>query len=161
MIPGIAKRTTTPVSRISRTRGDGRDPLPFLSVNMAMTADGKIATANRAVSSFGSPRDHDHLLELRARADAVMAGARTVDSNRVNLGPGGLKYRQRRLRNGLAEFNLRIVVSRSGTVNPRAEIFRQRFSPILILTTRRAGASRLKKTAHSSGGGQGLRRQGN
>ena len=36
---------------------------------MAMTADGKIATANRAVSSFGSARDREHLLELRATAD--------------------------------------------------------------------------------------------
>ena len=31
--------------------------LPFVFVNMAMTADGKIATANRAVHSFGSARD--------------------------------------------------------------------------------------------------------
>ena len=55
---------------------------------MAMTADGKIATANRAVSSFGSRRDQDHLLQLRATADAVMAGARTADLNPINLGPG-------------------------------------------------------------------------
>ena len=44
--------------------------LPFVLVNMAMTADGKIATANRAVSSFSSRRDQRHLLELRATADA-------------------------------------------------------------------------------------------
>ena len=49
--------------------------LPFVFVNMAMTADGKIATANRAGSSFGSARDREHLLQLRATADAVMAGA--------------------------------------------------------------------------------------
>jgi len=42
---------------------------------MAMTADGKIATANRAISTFSSKQDHDHLLDLRATADAVMAGA--------------------------------------------------------------------------------------
>ena len=42
---------------------------------MAMTADGKIATANRAVSSFGSARDHEHLLKLRATADAVIPGS--------------------------------------------------------------------------------------
>jgi len=120
-------------------------PLPFVLVNMAMTADGKIATANRRVSSFGSPSDQAHLLQLRATADAVMAGARTVDLNRVNLGPGPVKYRRLRLRRGLAEFNLRIIVSRSGTVNPNAEVFQHRFSSIIILTTRRASASRLKK----------------
>ncbi len=124
--------------------GNQRLPeLPFVFVNMSMTADGKIATANRAVSSFGSGRDREHLLELRATADAVMAGARTVDSAKINLGPGAAKYRRRRLRRGLAEYNLRLIVSRSGTVNPDAEIFRRRFSPILILTTRRAGKLKL------------------
>ena len=117
--------------------------LPHVFVNMAMTADGKIATANRAASSFGSRRDHDHLLELRATADAVMAGARTVDLNAINLGPGAAKFRRLRLKRGLAEHNLRVVVSRSGSVNPRAEIFRHQFSPIIILTTKRATAKKL------------------
>ncbi len=112
---------------------------------MAITTDGKIATANRAVSSFGSRRDKAHLLELRATADAVMAGARTVDSNPVNLGPGPAMYRRLRILRGLAEYNLRIIVTGSGTVNPEAEIFKRRFSPIIILTTRRAGEKRLKK----------------
>src|SRR5262245_56551329 len=117
----------------------------FILVNMAMTADGKIASANRVVSSFGSPHDHEHLLELRATADAVMAGARTVASNPANLGPGPARFRRRRRARGLAGFNLRIIVSRSGSVNPHAEIFRHRFSPILILTTQSAGARRLQR----------------
>ena len=121
------------------------DPLPFVLINMAMTADGKIATADRRVSSFGSPRDHDHLLALRATADAVMAGARTVDLNPINMGPGPAKYRALRQQRGLAEFNLRIIVSRSGSVNPGAEVFRRRFSPIIILTTGRAGKHRLNR----------------
>lgn len=121
-----------------------KSKLPFVLVNMAMTADGKIATANRAVSSFTSARDHDHLLGLRATADAVMAGARTVDSAPINLGPGPAKFRRKRLKRGLAEYNLRVIVSRSGSVNPRAEVFQHRFSPIIILTTRRAGANRLQ-----------------
>lgn len=119
--------------------------LPFVLVNMAITADGKIATANRAISSFASARDREYLLELRATADAVMAGARTVDSAAINLGPGPATYRRQRLKRGLAEYNLRIIVSRSGSINPRAEIFRHRFSPILLLTTRRAGANRLRQ----------------
>jgi riboflavin-specific deaminase-like protein len=112
---------------------------------MAMTADGKIATANRRVSSFGSRHDRDHLLALRATADAVMAGARTVDLNPINMGPGPAKYRALRRQRGLAEFNLRIIVSRSGSVKPSAKVFKHRFSPILILTTRRAGKSRLDR----------------
>ena len=119
--------------------------LPFVFVNMAMTADGKIATANRAVTSFGSARDREHLLELRATADAVMAGARTVDSAAINLGPGPARFRRLRLKNGLMEYNLRIIVSGNGTLNPAAEVFQHRFSPILVLTTGRASKARLRQ----------------
>jgi riboflavin-specific deaminase-like protein len=128
------------MKRTKRTSG-----MPFVMVNMAMTADGKIATANRAVSSFGSAHDREHLLELRASADAVMAGARTVDLNPINLGPGPARYRRLRLKRGLREYNLRIVASRSGTVSPQSEIFNRRFSPLIILTTRRATARRLER----------------
>ncbi|MGB7749052.1 MAG: RibD family protein [Verrucomicrobiia bacterium] len=117
--------------------------LPFVFVNMAMTADGKIATANRAGSSFGSARDHEHLLELRATADAVMAGARTVDSAAINLGPGPARFRRLRLKNGLAAYNLRVIVSGSGSLNPKTEVFNHRFSPIIILTTQRASKAKL------------------
>src|SRR6266850_7597805 len=92
--------------------------LPFVFLNLAMSADGKIASANRAIPNFGSKRDTAHMMELRTEADAVMSGARTVDLNAVTLGPGSEKYRHRRLKRGLAEYNLRIIVSRLGTVNP-------------------------------------------
>jgi riboflavin-specific deaminase-like protein len=119
------------------------DPLPFVFVNMAMTEDGKIAPASRVFVPLGSQRDQAHLLELRARADAVIAGARTVDSDVVTLGPGPARYRRLRLRHGLAEYNLRVIVSGSGTVNPHAAVFQHRFSPILVLTTEHAGPRRL------------------
>lgn len=136
----------TPTSTMnSVTPGTPVAGLPFVFVNMAMTADGKIATSTRAVSSFGSPRDKRHLLLLRSTADAVMAGARTADSNPVNLGPGPVAFRRRRLRNGLAEYNLRIIVSGSGSINPNAEIFRHRFSPIIVLTTQRASPKARKR----------------
>jgi 2,5-diamino-6-(ribosylamino)-4(3H)-pyrimidinone 5'-phosphate reductase len=135
-------QATRPSVRPRRARSA---PLPFVFLNVAMTADGKLATANRKVSSFSSPRDKQLLLALRATADAVMSGARTVDLNPVNLGPGGAKYRALRRRRGLAEYNLRIIASGSGSVDPGAEIFKQKFSPIIILTTRRAGEARLRR----------------
>jgi len=122
-----------------------RGPRPFVFVNMAMTADGKIAPAHRQFVPFGSRRDQAHLYELRARADAVMAGARTVDQDADFLGPGAARFRRLRLRRGLAEYNLRVIASGSGTLDPHAAIFRRRFSPITILTTRRAPPRRLAR----------------
>lgn len=119
--------------------------LPFVYINVATTADGKLAPANRHFVPFGTKRDQELLLELRAGADAVMSGAQTVGPMPVNLGPGPTKYRKMRLRKGLPEYNLRVVVSGHGNLNPRAEIFRHRFSPIIILATRRAPESKLRQ----------------
>ena len=118
---------------------------PFVLVNVAITADGKIAAANRTMSCFTGARDQEHMLELRATADAVMCGARTVDQGTVGLGPGRLKYRRLRQKRGLAEYNLRIVVSGSGSVNPQAHLFRHRFSPIIVLASERISQARQRR----------------
>ena len=112
---------------------------------MAITADGKIATANRSVSSFGSKRDKEHMFELRATADAVMAGARTVESGPITMGPGSTKFRRMRIRHGLREYNLRVVTTRSGNLNPQSEIFKKKFSPVIVLVSERATEAAIQK----------------
>ncbi|MDE3066918.1 MAG: dihydrofolate reductase family protein [Verrucomicrobiota bacterium] len=119
--------------------------LPFVFSNFAMTADGKIAFASREFIPFGGRRDREHMLELRAQADAVMAGARTVNSPGITLGPGGEKYRRLRRQRGLREYPLRIIVSGACSVEPCAEVFRHSFSPVIILTTRRAPEKNLRR----------------
>jgi len=121
------------------------DKLPFVLVNLAMTADGKIATANRAVHSFGSARDRRHLYALRATADAVLCGARTVEISEATLGNGGEQFRRRRLKNGLPEFPVRVLASGGGSLKPAARIFQHRFSPIVLLTTARAPQRKLTR----------------
>jgi riboflavin-specific deaminase-like protein len=112
--------------------------LPFVFINTAITADGKIAPEDRNFVPFSSPEDQNFLLDLRTRADAVLSGARTIDKGKVDLGPGGAKYQRKRLANGLAEYNLRVIVSGSASVNPKAHIFSTHFSPVILLTTDRA-----------------------
>jgi riboflavin-specific deaminase-like protein len=129
----------------AKPRSGKKGPLPFVLVNFAMTADGKITSANRKIVAFSSARDREHMLELRSSADAVMAGARTVDLNPITMGPGGPRRRLQRVRRGFTEYNLRIVVSGSGTVDPNAKLFQKRFSPIIVLTTERAGSARLAR----------------
>jgi riboflavin-specific deaminase-like protein len=136
---------TRPASTASHHSSLVTDPLPFTFLNLAMTADGKIASANRAITSFGSRRDLQELYALRATADAVVSGARTVDGEAVDLGPGPARFRRKRLRRGLAEYNLRVIVSGSGSVDPRARIFQRRFSPILILTSAQVSERRLQR----------------
>lgn len=134
-------RRISPSGRASRSR-NGR---PVVVLNMAMTADGKIATANRAIESFGSPADQAHLYDLRATADAVLCGARTADGPEISLGPGGPIYQRRRLRRGLTEFPVRVIASGRGNLRPDAGPFRHDFSPLIVLASGRAPAARLAR----------------
>src|SRR5271163_3076594 len=97
--------------------------LPFVFSNFAMTADGKIAFAGGRFTPFGSKRDLEHLYELRATADAVMCGAKTIEVTGTILGNGSEKFRKLRIKRRLSEFPLRIIVSGSGSINPVAKIF--------------------------------------
>ncbi len=110
-----------------------------------MTADGKIAFADGGFTAFSSRRDREHMMELRATTNAVMCGARTIEVTGTILGNGGEKFRRQRLKHGLAEHPLRIIVSGSGSINSAAKIFKRRFSPIVILTTARISKVNLKK----------------
>jgi riboflavin-specific deaminase-like protein len=124
-----------------------RDTRPYVVVNMAMTADGKVATAGHEVTGFGSPRDLEELYALRASADCVMSGARTVEENRATLGNGGDKFTKLRRKAGLAEAPLRVLVTGRASFSPEAEIWKHRFSPIIVLTTAAAPESRKKRLA--------------
>jgi 2,5-diamino-6-(ribosylamino)-4(3H)-pyrimidinone 5'-phosphate reductase len=118
--------------------------LPLVFSNFAMTADGKIAFANHEFIPFSSQRDREHMMELRATADAVICGARTVEATETILGAGGMKFQKRRLKNGLSEFPLRVVVSGEGSIDANANIFKRHFSPVVILTTERISKAKLK-----------------
>jgi len=99
---------------------------PFVFINMAMSADGKIAT-HAGEGSFGSRTDHKNLLALRDKANAILTGAGTVNAQpEVTLGPGPR-----------SKMNppLRVIASGRGNLDLGHKIFRSKGAPILILTT--------------------------
>src|SRR6187431_3367772 len=51
---------------------------PFVFINVAMTADGKIDTVERKGAAISSPRDKERVDQLRANAAAIMVGGRTL-----------------------------------------------------------------------------------
>ena len=73
---------------------------PKVSVIVATTVDGKITTSDNASSKFASRRDLEHLLEVRSRHDAILAGAKTI----INDDPtftSGYRYQNIRQKQGL------------------------------------------------------------
>lgn len=118
---------------------------PHVVVNMAMTADGKIATANRAVTSFGSARDARHLMELRASADAILCGAGTVNEPGITLGLEGASWLRQRRALGLSALPLRIIVSGRARLRPDADVFTTPGAPLLVIASRAAPESALRE----------------
>lgn len=120
---------------------------PFVRINMAMSADGKVATANRAVHTFGSPRDGRHLHELRADSDAILCGARTVEETGATLGNGGARYDRLRQRLGRRPLPLRVVVSGSASLSPDAPLWKDRSAPVVAWVSQAAPAGRVRRLA--------------
>jgi riboflavin-specific deaminase-like protein len=117
----------------------------YVLLNMAMTVDGKIATENRKVTSFGSPRDLAHLYELRTTADAILCGARTVEETGATLGNGGDEYTQIRLKQRLQSYPVRVVVSGEGSISSTIPLWNAHSSPIIVLTSNRASKANLER----------------
>lgn len=112
---------------------------PHISLNLAVSADGKITSANRAIASFGSARDIAHLYRLRANADAILCGARTVDTHEVTLDNGGVKFDALRKRNGRAPHPVRVIVSGSGSLKTDARVFQSPAAgPLIVVVSTRA-----------------------
>ena len=51
---------------------------PFVFINVAMTADGKIDTFARKGAAISSQEDKQRVDKLRAESDAVMVGGKTL-----------------------------------------------------------------------------------
>lgn len=122
-------------------------PIPRVAVCMAMSADGKTATADRRFSRFGSRRDAARLYRLRTEADAILCGAATVRQENAALDPGPARFRRRRRRLGRPAWPLRIAVSGSGSLRPEGRLFETGPEPPIVLVTRNAPANAIDRLA--------------
>ncbi len=120
-----------------------RRELPFVMINGAVSADGKLALENRSLIQFSSRRDRQLVFKLRMQVDAVLSGAETVEIFSIDLAAGSARWREQRIRCGRPPEPLRIIVSDDADIDPEAKIFKKHVSPIIILTTRNAEKKRI------------------
>lgn len=79
---------------VARQMGSGtlmlrRMRRPWISTNLAVSADGKISSVARCASGWTSAADHQRLQELRLGADALMVGRGTLVADRMTLAVPG------------------------------------------------------------------------
>ena len=59
--------------------------LPTVSLNFAISADGKISSIDRRPSDWTSKDDFERLLALRLEADALLVGRGTLVADAMNM----------------------------------------------------------------------------
>lgn len=83
---------------------------PFVVVNVAMSADGKLSTRERRQVKISGPQDFSRVDELKATCDGIMVGIGTVLADDPSLTVKSAELIERRVRAGLPSHPVRIIV---------------------------------------------------
>lgn len=86
---------------------------PRVQINMAMTLDGKITSAEREYPKLTKPYDRVNMDRIRAQNDAVLVGAQTLRADNPNLHVRTAEMRDYRKQLGHDRGLLKIAISAS------------------------------------------------
>jgi 2,5-diamino-6-(ribosylamino)-4(3H)-pyrimidinone 5'-phosphate reductase len=120
---------------------------PFVFINAAMSADGKIATTERRQTRISGRFDLDRVDELRASSDAVMVGIGTVLSDNPSLTVKSKERQKKRCAQGLEENPARIVVDSRARIPIDADIFKKGGGKRIIAVSESAPSEKVKELA--------------
>ncbi len=98
--------------------------IPYLTLKMAMSLDGKIADRTGRSRWISSPASRRCVQELRRIADAILIGADTARRDRPRLLP-----------NAAGRQTWRVIVDSCGQIDPSAPVFNDSYRAQTILAT--------------------------
>jgi len=115
---------------------------PYVFINSAMSADGKISTVARKQVRISGEDDLRRVDALKADVDAVMVGVGTVLADDPKLTIKSIALKRTRVDQGRTESPLRVVVDSSARTPPTAAVLG---SNALIATSRQAPRHRVEE----------------
>jgi len=116
---------------------------PFVFINVAITADGKMDTFERRGSGISSQADKARVLCLRAGADAVMVGGHTLIDEDPKLTVKSAELRQERLAKGLPENPMKVGLTSQALPKPDGDFMNSGPARRVIFTTTRAAREQI------------------
>ena len=111
---------------------------PFVFINAAMSADGKISTVERRQTTISGKEDFERVDSLKEGSDAIMIGIGTVSADNPSLTVKSEKRREERRKAGKDANPLRIVVDSKAKTPVDAEILNKGEGKRLIAVSERA-----------------------
>jgi 2,5-diamino-6-(ribosylamino)-4(3H)-pyrimidinone 5'-phosphate reductase len=117
---------------------------PYVHINVAMTADGKIDTFERRGAAISSPRDKERVDRLRAAADAVMVGGRTLLDENPKLTVKSAELRAEREAHALSPNPAKVGVVTSADLGPESDFLNTGPARVVIFTTQATSKKQLE-----------------
>jgi 2,5-diamino-6-(ribosylamino)-4(3H)-pyrimidinone 5'-phosphate reductase len=118
---------------------------PYIIVNMAMSADGKISSVGRRQVRISGAEDRGRVDSLKAGSDAVMVGIGTVLADNPSLTVKSADLQRARVLAGNAENPVRIVVDSQGRTPLTADILHKGGGGRIIAVSAKAGRDALER----------------
>lgn len=109
---------------------------PFVFINIAMTADGKIDTFQRKGAAISSQQDKERVDRLRADADAIMVGGKTLLDEDPKLTVKSEELRAERVASGLSPNPIKVGIVTEARISPDSQFLHAGPANIVIFTTR-------------------------
>jgi len=110
---------------------------PFTFINVAATADGKIDTYERHGAAISSRHDKERVDQLRADADAVLVGGKTLLGELPKLTVKSEALREGRVKRGLSPNPIKVGIVSSAEIHPDSDFLNDGPARIVIFTTNR------------------------
>ena len=98
---------------------------PYIFINSAMSADGKLSTFERKQVKISGKTDFDRVDELRADTDAIMVGIGTMLADDPSLTVKSEQRRAKRIAAGKEENPVRVIVDSNARTPTGADIFKK------------------------------------
>jgi 2,5-diamino-6-(ribosylamino)-4(3H)-pyrimidinone 5'-phosphate reductase len=118
---------------------------PFIYINSAMSADGKLSTKERKQVRISGKLDFERVDELRAQADSIMVGIGTVLSDDPSLTVKSPERKAARKASGKSENPTRIIVDSAARTPLDADIFKKGEGTRIIAVSNAAPAEKVEK----------------
>ncbi|MBI3165043.1 MAG: dihydrofolate reductase family protein [Anaerolineales bacterium] len=117
---------------------------PYTFINVAMTADGKIDTFERKGSAISSAKDKQRVDELRAAADGILVGGRTLLDEAPKLTVKSEALREGRVRQGRSPNPIKVGAATVADIPKDSDFIKAGDSRKVIFTTSRTSNSQLE-----------------